>query len=154
MPAVPYGSAGLDPTATITIEITNGTDTATDTITLDPLTGYTQLVATTQATLSKGDWGYSGADGWDNPVPAGSVLWYDVPTGATLGADGSLTVDGAFTGGTGVYIVWDSGDRNVYQLTLTYDGEGVVVEITVSRNTNKQTRIAAHSMPAMITPMF
>lgn len=119
-PAIPVGSAGWAPGSTVTITITNGTDTATDTVTLAAPDGFNTVTATTQASgLEYGDWGYVGEDGLDAAVTAGDILW---TTYSGDNADGTSD-EPASLPLTPTRYIWDD-STSIYSLyTLTYPGE-------------------------------
>lgn len=121
LPAIPVGSDGWEPGATITITITDGTDTATDTIALDAPDGFSTVTATTQESgLIAGNWGFVGASGLDSAVVAGDKSWSDYdgdnPDGTT---DEPVTLPLTVT-----RYLWRAETSELSSLTLTYPADG------------------------------
>lgn len=117
-----------------TIELTNGSVTASAALTLAPLAGYTSITATTQALdLTIADIGYVGVGGLDSAITPGDIMWAQTIAGRTVNSDGSVTFDtGVFAGGTAVDWIQDTDDTLTWsQLTTTYAADGSVIETEI-----------------------
>lgn len=108
-----------------TIELTNGTDTAIDTIDLVPIAGYSQIIATTQdAGLTEASWGYVGSGGLDAAATPGDVLWAPVIPGLTFQPGGDLAIDPTYTGGQATFWLLDADDSLTWStVTMTLQAE-------------------------------
>ena len=109
----------------VSIELTNGTDTASDTLTLNPPTGLTALIATTQAaSLGYDDWGYAGTGGLDNAVTENDVALVPTVAGLTFNSNGTNSYSDQFTGATVEFWIQDADDtRALSRVVATYEGE-------------------------------
>lgn len=104
-----------------TIELTNGTDTAVDSIDLVPIAGYSQIIATAQAAgLTEAAWGYVGSGGLDAAATAGDVLWAPIISGLTFLSNGDLAIDSGYTGGQATFWLFDADDSLTWsRVTMT-----------------------------------
>lgn len=120
-PALSDGFTGLLPDDNWTIEITNGTDTATVTIPRAALAGHDEITVTTPAgTLTEDDWAY----GLATPIDTGDIAWWPTTAGVTFNADGTVTIDAeVFTSGVITGWAQDITDRRWTRIQKTYEPE-------------------------------